>query len=46
MRHEATIRARSLGKDGTWLDDNLWAVLREEWPGLPEPTNNAPGLDP
>ena len=33
MRHEATVRAKSLGKDGTWLDDNVWAVLREEWPG-------------
>ena len=33
MRHEATIRAKSLGKDGTWLDDNMWALLREEWPG-------------
>lgn len=33
MRHEATIRAKSLGKDGTWLDDNTWAVLREEWLG-------------
>ena len=32
MRHEATIRAKSLGKDGTWLDDNTWALLREEWP--------------
>ena len=32
MRHEATIRAKSLGKDGTWLDDNMWALLREEWP--------------
>lgn len=33
MRHEATVRAKSLGKDGTWLDDNTWAVLREEWLG-------------
>lgn len=33
MRHEATIRAKSLGKDGTWLDDNTWALLREEWTG-------------
>ncbi len=33
MRLEATIHARSLGKDGTWLDDNVWALLREEWPG-------------
>ncbi len=32
MRHEATTRAKSLGKDGTWLDDNTWALLREEWP--------------
>jgi RimJ/RimL family protein N-acetyltransferase len=32
MRHEATIRAKSLGKDGAWLDDNMWALLREEWP--------------
>jgi RimJ/RimL family protein N-acetyltransferase len=32
MRHEATIRAKSLGKDGTWLDDNTWALLREEYP--------------
>ncbi|WP_020145159.1 GNAT family N-acetyltransferase [Terracoccus sp. 273MFTsu3.1] len=32
MRHEATIRAKSLGKDGTWLDDNTWGLLREEWP--------------
>lgn len=32
MRHEATIRGKSLGKDGTWLDDNTWALLREEWP--------------
>ena len=32
MRHEATTRAESLGKDGTWLDDNTWALLREEWP--------------
>ena len=31
MRHEATVRAKSLGKDGTWLDDNTWALLREEW---------------
>ena len=33
MRHEATTRAKSLGKDGTWLDDNTWALLREEWRG-------------
>ena len=33
MRLEATIRAKSLGKDGTWLDDNTWALLREEWAG-------------
>ena len=33
MRHEATTRAKSLGKDGAWLDDNTWALLREEWPG-------------
>lgn len=33
MRHESTTRATSLGKDGTWLDDNTWALLREEWPG-------------
>lgn len=33
MRHEATVRAKSLGKDGTWLDDNTWALLREEWRG-------------
>ncbi|MER7073282.1 GNAT family protein [Terrabacter sp. NPDC000476] len=33
MRHEATVRAKSLGKDGTWLDDNIWALLREEWSG-------------
>ena len=33
MRHEATILAKSLGKDGTWLDDNTWALLREEWAG-------------
>ena len=33
MRHEATILAKSLGKDGTWLDDNTWALLREEWRG-------------
>ena len=33
MRLEATIRAKSLGKDGTWLDDNMWALLREEWAG-------------
>jgi RimJ/RimL family protein N-acetyltransferase len=31
MRHEATVRAKSLGKDGSWLDDNTWALLREEW---------------
>lgn len=31
MRHEATVRAKPLGKDGTWLDDNTWALLREEW---------------
>jgi len=31
MRLEATIRSRSLGKDGAWLDDNTWALLREEW---------------
>ena len=31
MRHEATIVAKSLGKDGTWLDDNTWAMLRDEW---------------
>ena len=33
MRHEATMIATSLGKDGSWLDDNLWALLREEWRG-------------
>jgi RimJ/RimL family protein N-acetyltransferase len=33
MRLEATIRAKSLGKHGTWLDDNTWALLREEWAG-------------
>ncbi|GAA2019047.1 GNAT family protein [Terrabacter terrae] len=31
MRHESTVLAKSLGKDGTWLDDNTWALLREEW---------------
>lgn len=31
MRHEATRRAASLGKDGNWLDDTSWALLREEW---------------
>ena len=33
MRLEVTSRAHSLGKDGRWLDVNLWAVLREEWAG-------------
>jgi RimJ/RimL family protein N-acetyltransferase len=33
MRLEGTSRAHSLGKDGRWLDANLWAVLREEWAG-------------
>ncbi|GAA2741780.1 GNAT family protein [Terrabacter aerolatus] len=33
MRLEATTLAKSLGKDGTWLDDNTWALLREEWAG-------------
>lgn len=33
MRHESTVLAKSLGKDGTWLDDNTWALLREEWQG-------------
>jgi RimJ/RimL family protein N-acetyltransferase len=33
MRHEATTVAKSLGKDGTWLDDNTWALLRQEWRG-------------
>jgi RimJ/RimL family protein N-acetyltransferase len=33
MRHEGTIRAHSLGKDGRWLDANLWGLLREEWTG-------------
>ncbi|WP_344255939.1 GNAT family protein [Terrabacter carboxydivorans] len=32
MRLEATTIAKSLGKDGTWLDDNTWSLLREEWP--------------
>ena len=31
LRHEATLRATSLGKDGTWLDDTVWGLLREEW---------------
>lgn len=31
MRLEATIREQVLGKDGRWLDDNEWAVLRHEW---------------
>jgi RimJ/RimL family protein N-acetyltransferase len=33
MRLEATVHAASLGKDGTWLDDHHYALLREEWPG-------------
>ncbi|GAB2766743.1 GNAT family protein [Terrabacter koreensis] len=33
MRLESTSVATSLGKDGTWLDDNTWALLREEWRG-------------
>ncbi|GGM95088.1 N-acetyltransferase [Terrabacter tumescens] len=33
MRHESTVIAKSLSKDGSWLDDNTWALLREEWPG-------------
>ena len=33
MRLEATVHAASLGKDGTWLDDNQYALLREEWTG-------------
>ncbi len=31
MRREGTQRSAWLGKDGTWLDLNLYAVLREEW---------------
>ncbi len=31
MRLESTSVATSLGKDGTWLDDNTWALLHEEW---------------
>jgi RimJ/RimL family protein N-acetyltransferase len=33
LRLESTSVATSLGKDGTWLDDNTWALLREEWRG-------------
>lgn len=31
MRREATQQAAVLGKDGRWLDLNVWAILREEW---------------
>lgn len=31
MQLEATIREKALGKDGRWLDDNRWAILRREW---------------
>lgn len=32
LRHEGTERAALLGRDGQWLDDELWAVLAGEWP--------------
>lgn len=32
FRHEGTERAVVLGRDGHWLDDELWAVLAQEWP--------------
>lgn len=31
MRREATQLAAVLGKDGRWLDLNVWAILRVEW---------------
>lgn len=31
MRLEARILEQSLGKEGRWLDDNRWAILRREW---------------
>jgi RimJ/RimL family protein N-acetyltransferase len=31
MRLEATLCEKALGKDGRWLDDNRWAILRHEW---------------
>jgi RimJ/RimL family protein N-acetyltransferase len=31
LRLETTERASVLGKDGRWLDRNVWAILREEW---------------
>lgn len=31
LRLETTERSSVLGKDGRWLDRNVWAILREEW---------------
>jgi RimJ/RimL family protein N-acetyltransferase len=31
LRHEGTEVAAVLGPDGTWLDDQSWAILRREW---------------
>ncbi|MGN6752825.1 MAG: GNAT family N-acetyltransferase [Intrasporangium sp.] len=31
MRLEGRVLEHSLGKDGRWLDDNEWAMLRHEW---------------
>lgn len=37
MRREATFRQVVLTEDGRWLDDDAYAVLREEWQRRPRP---------
>ncbi len=35
MRREATFRAAYLDRDGRWLDDDTYALLRDEWSVAP-----------
>lgn len=36
LRREATFRQAVLSEEGRWLDDDLYALLREEWDGRPQ----------
>lgn len=36
LRREATFRKKVLADEGRWMDDDVWALLREEWPDRPQ----------
>jgi len=36
LRREATFRKKVLADEGRWMDDDVWALLREEWSDRPQ----------